>query len=503
MRDYNITPESAIGNLLSGNINAFSYVYSVFCRGTIPEKKQAAAAFERFFLTVDAVSLFRIKTYCSLSDSDKARPFVIGALSLLGKEKTAALKAMTFDASGHIREKAVNAVSGLPGALPFIALRLNDWVSQVREASLEAFSDTLRSASDEEAAAVLPMIWRLGGCHRIDCYEKVIELLRAEAEKRPLFSEKVFLSGDAAARKIFLQRLADVRRDREVIVRYGLCDRDPYIRSMCFDVLGGNDSGLIDLFLRDRNPALRAKALNAVYRSDPGKALTYAEKMLCDERGSIRWLARFIVMRQRPDTVLRDVYREKLPDARGKELAGCISGLAENGKPEDGPVIEPFLGPENPTYIVKAAVSALLLLDSGYYAPKITPMLLSDSASVSKHVYRLLAKNKYTDFDVVYEYYKERSRSDDPERSYRCARVLFSAPKWQRLIYILDILETTGDKKLACLCHGELDLWLDSCGRTFTAPSAAQRETLKALTGSSRRLSEGELKRLRFYMKGI
>ena len=85
------------------------------------------------------------------------------------QDKRALIVFASFNPNGFIREKAVKLMQDFDATLPYILLRQNDWVLQVRQAASAACTYRLQRLSDGEILVALPyaekLRWSSRGSH--------------------------------------------------------------------------------------------------------------------------------------------------------------------------------------------------------------------------------------------------------------------------------------------------------------------------------------------------
>ncbi len=140
----------------------------------------------------------------------------------------------TLSASGYTREASLHAIGrlGHPRAVPYVLLRLGDWVEQVRQAAVA----TLRSLMDRGVASQLIehhyLIEHLRVVRRVDLLgldAEIRERLRATASSTALESG---LTAERAATRLFCFRLLEEELQvQPSLVNKALRDKDPVVRS--------------------------------------------------------------------------------------------------------------------------------------------------------------------------------------------------------------------------------------------------------------------------------
>jgi len=150
------------------------------------------------------------------------------------EEKFSILGLSSFHPSGYFREKAILALSDMNtgGAIPYILIRLNDWVRQVRIMSQKQIKRYLKPEYARDFVRNLPLVLRLKECSRDDHLEvvnSVISIISSEEGSNELING---LETDdpklrLACYKIILQtKLMDTR----TIIKNIMKDSNPFNR---------------------------------------------------------------------------------------------------------------------------------------------------------------------------------------------------------------------------------------------------------------------------------
>ena len=96
------------------------------------------------------------------------------------EEYITVLKLGTFHYNGYFREKCMEAAAEYDGSLPFLMLRLNDWVEVIREKAFLLVQNRLKQCPPEEIILSLPCFGKVQNSQRrkseyITYLEKEIE----------------------------------------------------------------------------------------------------------------------------------------------------------------------------------------------------------------------------------------------------------------------------------------------------------------------------------------
>jgi hypothetical protein len=144
------------------------------------------------------------------------------AVSLLGLA--------SFHSSGYVREAAVEHLAGQNSGheLPFLLIRLNDWVVPVRDVAAHAVNARIRPEYAQHFLRNLRLVLRLQSCGRVNrtLVDFVCGLLRRAGCREVL--QAGMKSSDRALRRASFQLAADAEQSaRTVIIRAALADDAP------------------------------------------------------------------------------------------------------------------------------------------------------------------------------------------------------------------------------------------------------------------------------------
>jgi len=168
----------------------------------------------------------------------------------------------SFNPNGFIRERAVKLMQEFDGTLPYIILRQNDWVLQVRQAASTAFAYRMQRLSDGEILAALPFAeklkWSSRGSHG-EYTSRFFEALTAPEHLPDLL--KGLESKNVRTRRICVNALFGVQPPKTILAFERLTrDPEPFLRATIFRKLSGigqDMSDSIEVFLRDKYPVNR------------------------------------------------------------------------------------------------------------------------------------------------------------------------------------------------------------------------------------------------------
>lgn len=401
--------------------------------------------------------------------------------------------------NGHVREAAVRCLgsSGEAQAVPFLLLRLNDWVTQVRGAAKEALAACVASAGLEPLVLHLPLLARLerGARARAGGF---VEEIRQMLLQQPAAVYAGLQSPDRAVRKECMRlAAAATRATREELIARGLASLDPAVQLLAlpYALESAQPSRWLEpalAFLSSRLVPLRLAALDALSLLSPERSLEAARGALLDPCTSVRHLARWILSRAE-EQGFAILYRQVLAEPpAGDRLIGALGGLGETGTKDDLAKVVPFL--EHPrARVKKAAVRAAAKLAPLSQVSLFVPLLLSSSSRVSCEARRALeARIRFARPAEVRGWF---GRASLPPARRNALRLIERLPTWHRLEGCLEITCRGGREPLA---EEALALALRVLSRAdlgFTRPEPEQRSRIWSfLAELEPRLPDGTLR---------
>ena len=474
--------ENNIAALLEGDHKVLPWIFCVFSEKHAPSKVIASKALNDILNKLDFDDVVRIDAQMRQTTSMewyidwwklKIEDFLVPAISV--EERRAVLVFASYNPNGLIREQAVRLLADYAGTLPYIMLRQNDWAVQVRQAAAISFQKRLQNPSPGEILSALPYAEKLKWCCRGAPWEYTEQFFHklTGAECREDLSRGL-QSRLVRTRRICIQALfeapaLDLAKTFDHLKR----EPDPFLRQMIFERLrrlGQDMTECSVAFLRDRYTANRIAGLRFLRLTQKYRSLPFAQKMLLDQNAAVRDLARTIVREYTHDFNAEAFYSEQLEN----HTAAAILGLGETGSKQTAKMIERYLG-DSRTAVVRAAMITLMRLDSGEYGGEIIERLGDDTGNIVKLARKLTLQYGTTAYHKVLETY-HAARSEHGKIN--CMVVLFTASKWQRLIYMLEVLSCDMESVQNAARHSVAE-WLYSYNRSFVAATEQQKETIR------------------------
>jgi HEAT repeat protein len=398
---------------------------------------------------------------------------------------------LSFHPDGHVRENAVKELAALHDGreLPFLLLRLNDWVDPVARQAEKAVHERLISRYAGALVDNLPIVLRLETRRRRRhdaIVEGALQLLKAPENRSAL--ERGFASRHRSVRRtLYRVALASPALDRAELIERALGDEDTAIRVSAARIAGRELT--IEEFQRltprlrsDPYPPVRREWLAAAAeREFPGVGALLQEALV-DHSRTARETARFVLRQHGSFSDFRSFYRERIEqltsEATGaRTLAAAIAGLGECGRPVDIDV--PIRLARDPRPAVRiACVRAMALLDLEGSLSRLVEMLADPSPAVTRTV-RVVVESRAGSLSV------DQVRgllSGIPHVHGRIDLVLLTRRlgKWDAITLLLEsLLDPSPEVRETALVG--VRHWISRRNASFAQPTQAQLEHLESL----------------------
>ncbi len=414
---------------------------------------------------------------------------------------------ISFHGSGFVREAAVNVLANLfdGSELPFLLLRVNDWVGTVRESAAVAVLHRIRPDYARHFFRNLWLVDRLKTCGRgqhATLVGSMLALLR-EPEAAGLLREGLASSDRWLRRQSYQLAIESKSHESLTILKQVLSDKEPILRlwaarSILASLVEDELRRLLPGLLCDRFMPVRCEALSILARRLPGDAPPILLQALLDTHASMRAAAVYFIRQTDPSFDFAPTYRRGLGNDSDKIKRASLMGLGETGQAADGSLVLPYL--KNPSVALrKSAIRALAALDGSRYAVQFFDGVADDHPGVSREATKaLISKCRPADTDLAWRLFQTDSRQYVRKAS---LSIITSAPVWTRGWFIIHALGDR-DAVLAEMASGLLRDWLEQTRSMPIGPSKEELSLLKAAaTDQSPHLSQPQINELNFCLR--
>ena len=470
--------EDAYRKFVQGDESKLSAIYSYLASGNAYVTARAADAIARYMEKLDYNGICRLDDWFRQSYSmegciDWKRVDFSTIKTMTREDYLWVLRLGTLHPTGYFRMKCVRKLKGDKKSVPFIILRLNDWVLQVRTAAEEACAEITDMIASEVITYILYLEKvKRGGRARNSAVAELENEIREAAVKRMNVLDESFVSlYDEKTRRAVYRFFADGKIfGRDEINNLISVEKNGQMQALLMTLLIQNyevTAEELDRYLNRKSSSVKYKALVQKYKliRDYWEGL---ENLLLSRSGAIRSYARYII-RNHTSIDLSAYYSERLETADKKV---CIQGLGECGAREDAETLKPYLE-DSEEGIVKVTLHAIgsLLREDG---AEIYWRFLQDTREVvARQAYREIAAH-----DVRYgaeKIFNLLTETESELLKEKLTLMLLKEPVWDALPYRL-MLYTSEDEAIKSIIHpfkGRIS--------TYSTMSAEHAEWIKSI----------------------
>lgn len=353
----------------------------------------------------------------------------------------AMIKLGTFMPNGYGRQDCMKRLGNTQGALPFILLRMNDWVELIREGAYTMAKERIKECSLYELLCALPILEKVEHA----CRRSEDRLQSLKDQIGCVIGQKFCTAGLEELRAVFRCDSFVQNAICRFVNRNKVLEQDQMERLLSLEKAGygkkllilgifrhyGYNREKLEEYLASKSAIVRYHAL--LYRFEQEQnAWEGLDKMLLDPSKRIREYAAYILAKYQNVDII-EYYAKELQNQVSKTV---LFGIGENGTHRELALVIPFLESKDER-ISKAALTAYgrLAAESGN---EVYWRFLSGSGPVmARQAYRLICKYQisYNTQDVYRSF--EQNRGSALGDCF--LKLLLRAPSWQRLPYLLQL----------------------------------------------------------------
>ena len=390
------------------------------------------------------------------------------------------LSLMSSHRSGYVRAEAIHSLGkdSSGAAIPFLLVRLVDWVEAVRRAADLQLIDKLQPQYGGMFVRCLGLLERLSEHTRFrPAYrEWVNDLLR-----RPACAEQVAAGPDsnrrAVRRACYPLAAGNPALTAKNVLDRALVEADVAIRRWAFSsgpaLWPGNEIDWTKLAANDAYPPIRQGAFDVLARTEISSE--ELSKFLFDRCTGIRRSCQALCV-ERFGLVPVAIYREALAGGNSKKTEIAVRGLAETGSCEDGRRLLELLN-HHSARVRSAAIRSLGVLNVEQIEEKLLERISSDSRSVAREATSVLLQRKLVSPGAISVAAKQ---NPDGQAQLAVLRQMWRASKWVQLRLYLDSA-ASDNRELAECALERLAVWESQFNRTFVQPSVGEPAELLVL----------------------
>lgn len=414
-----------------------------------------------------------------------AGPEVVERLKFHGQSRWAVMGLVSFSPSGFVREAAIRELDAIETGqeLPFLLMRANDWVHEVRRSARRAIFRRLRADYAEHFVRSLPMVTRLSTFRRVDHTDSVARIEQLLLEQGQEAVLQGMRSSDRWVRRacvnllvkaaggVFDSHLLDALEDPDPIVSVRAAGH------ICTCADGSEFARVIGRLNRLPHAQVRLAILESAASRQLPDVARISYEALFDRSRSVRELARF-VLREDQRVAEGHVYAEALPKLTGSRLLGALAGLGDIARPEHTDAVRKFVGPAHARRIRLEALATYSRLTKEL-AEVLVPVLADQNPGISKLAFRLLVGCRV---GVSEHEVSPLLRSPLQHVRHNALGMLLRQGKWAGLRWALTAFETPAltddDSKLA---RSYVESWEGRFNRSFARPRPEELREIGAL----------------------
>jgi hypothetical protein len=413
------------------------------------------------------------------------------------------LALMSAHRSGYVRVEVIRSLgkdsSGT--AIPFLLVRLVDWVEAVRRGADFELIDKLQPRYGSMFVRCLGLLERLSDHTRFrPAYREWI----SDLLKRPACAEQVAAGLDSTQRAVrracYSIAASNPALSVKNVLDRALVEPDVAIRRWAFSsgpaLWTGDEIDWMRLAANDAYAPIRQGAFDALARSEVSSE--ELSKFLFDRCTGIRRSCQALCA-ERFGLVPVEIYREALAGGNNRRTEIAVRGLAESGSREDGRRLLDLLNHRS-ARVRSAAVHGLGVLKVEQIEDKLLGRISSDSRSVVREATSVLLLRKLVSPGAMSAAAKQ---NPDGQAQLSVLRQMWRAGKWVQLRLYLDSADSDSRELAECALE-RLAVWESQFNRTFVQPSAGEPAELLVLTHRvESRLPADLVKRIAFIVQSF
>jgi HEAT repeat protein len=409
----------------------------------------------------------------------------------------------SFHRSGYVREAALKLLSqNRDGTeLPFLLLRINDWVAVVRETAEKAVRERLTPDYALHFLNCLPLVVRLRHARRSDHTQLVDEILTLLKSDE---CQQTLLSGldhcDKFVRRLSFQTaMESPLPDRCALVERTLRDQDTWLRLKAAEQVATICSGekleeLMKRMKQDRFSLVRRAAWLVRLRRRPPATADELHDALLDRHLTVRREAAWY-LRRTSATDVAGFYRSILAEPQGSDLFAALCGLGENGSRNDSAMLLPYLAHAKPK-VRRAALKALAAIAGDDYIDVLLAALEDQALSVACEAARTLRGRAHLISRA--RLWQAFENASDERIRLKLLRFFGESASWENLSCLLRAIAFDG--AVAREAGKHLNNWIRN--HNFSKLTSAESQSLKQLLAEqSQRLNPRTLQELEFILR--
>lgn len=417
------------------------------------------------------------------------------------------IRLSSFHPNGFVREQALCRLGLVEDGteLPYLLIRLGDWVSQVRTAACKLVVERVKPGYACNFVDNIELLYRLRQGVRAtssnSILDSVSDLLTGSEARRAMLAAMSTQTGEVR-RWVFRSLAGLVQPELGEFLLAALGNNDPVIRLMALRRIQETFSeaqlrSVLDAMKKEPSGLVRKEVLRVSMNSLPYVS-SVLEDALLDRSAAVREEARYL-MRQRGAADFGQYYRDQLLTVRPILLPIAIVGLGETGSHRDAQSLIRYLGHATPR-IRRAAVKAVAALDADGNINQLMEMVGDQSPGVSAQAFRAM-RHKAAGIGAEY-FWSIYQTALTPHVRRNALRLIAATSKWDGIGYMLQI-SGADDSDIAAIAQALIHRWVENFNRSQLVPSAAQLSRVEAALLHSRGIAQADYAFISFALTGF
>jgi hypothetical protein len=439
-------------------------------------------------LSVSPADLWKIDTLCRSKTSmewtfdwSTVGPEGLFPKDIADSDKVWIYGFSSFHPSGFFREKATIGLAGIKSGdeIPFLIIRLNDWVEGIREKAKQAIEERIVPAFALHFLKFYPLLKRLENAGR-DAHGAVVKKITTLISQDRKVMEQGLVAPDPDTRRLSFEIAANSSKIELGDVKDAIFE-EPVgmikllaLRSFENRVSFPEDSSFIHSLIEDRFAPIQRVALDILCSRSLENNQEILKGKIFSEKSGIRQTARYYLKKTSVANPA-ELYRMALVERKEAVLLGAIRGIGEVGDKEDVDLLVSYLQGTS-IKILRSTISSISSLNPDNMPEILLPFVSDLRPGVSREAAAAVKKRcMEIDLDRLNGIAHASKLSHVQKNIFR---VLLAADHWTSLPYIL---EASGSEypTIPELAKKGLERWLIESNRYFIQPSTGQKGKAK------------------------
>lgn len=383
----------------------------------------------------------------------------------------------SLNSNGYVREKALRLASSLKDSriVPYILLRLNDWVLPVRNLAVRILTSTLTADNIEVFIDNSYIINKLQNVLRVDLKSTRQEIVDYLKDDILIGKLKSRLRHPHVKTRLFCYTiLADKIAVDTDIINFALKDKSFEIRMWLVDAIRNleqdRQNDVIEKLLQDKSAKVKTAVLRNFENIVCLKFKEGLDRLVVDDHASVRDEARFISKKHLLIEDFPEFYRQQILI---NPVPGALIGLGETGNRGDYDIVCKFFTHVQPK-VRLASMIAMWYLSKDDAVKLVLNSLDSDIPKIKKTAKQFLKSSK---MPLVLFEMRNKLQGDNVNIKLFALEAICNYGGWQALEGVLFVI--ANDNGIVLDKAKELlGRWLIRASSIYSKPDGAIRERI-------------------------